>query len=125
MTVIKDGGTYRFYYRGGTRGANSIIKPGTEVTCYAESQDGKTWVKPKLGLVEFEGRKDNNIILGPTPLRTSCNFAAMLDDRPGVPPAERYKAVGAATAREEGLVRLVSPDGIHWKLWSDEIIFAG
>lgn len=125
MTVIKDGGTFRFYYRGGTRGANGIIKPGTEVTCYAESKDGKTWVKPKLGLVEFGGSKDNNIILGPTPLRTSCNFAAMLDDRPGVPPAERYKAVGAATAREEGLVRLVSPDGIHWKLWSDEVIFAG
>ena len=125
MTVIKDGGTYRLYYRGGTNAENNIIKPGTEVTCYAESKDGKTWVKPKLGLVEFEGSKENNIILGPTKLRSSCNFTAMLDDRPGVPAEERYKAVGSGSGREEGLIRFVSPDGIHWKIYSEEIIFAG
>jgi hypothetical protein len=125
MTVIKDGGTYRLYYRGGSKTDTGMIKAGTEVTCYAESQDGKTWVKPKLGLVEFEGSKDNNIILGPTKLRSSCNFTAMLDDRPGVPAAERYKGVGSGSGREEGLIRFVSPDGIHWKIYSDEIIFAG
>ena len=32
--------------------------------CYAESEDGLNWEKPSLGLVEFEGSKDNNI-LGP------------------------------------------------------------
>jgi len=125
MTVIKDGGTYRLYYRGGSKTDTGMIKAGTEVTCYAESQDGKTWVKPKLGLVEFEGSKDNNIILGPTKLRSSCNFTAMLDDRPGVPAAERYKGVGSGSGREEGLIRFVSPDGIHWKIYSDEIIFTG
>lgn len=125
MTVIKDGGTYRLYYRGGTKAENGTIKPGTEVTCYAESKDGKNWVKPKLGLVEFEGSKDNNIILGPTRLRSSVNFNAMLDDRPGVPPGERYKGVGSGSGREEGLIRFVSPDGIHWKIWSEEIIFDG
>jgi hypothetical protein len=125
MTVIKDGGTYRLYYRGGTKTATGIIKPGTEVTCYAESSDGKLWVKPKLGLVAFEGGTENNIILGPTPSRSSVNFTAMLDDRPGVPTAERYKGVGAGNGREEGLLRFVSPDGIHWKPYSEEIIFAG
>ncbi len=125
MTVIKDGGTYRLYYRGGTKTETGLIKAGTEVTCYAESQDGKTWVKPKLGLVAFEGSTENNIILGPTPRRTSVNFTAMLDDRPGIPAEERYKAVGAGTGREEGLLRFVSPDGIHWKIYSEEIIFDG
>ncbi|WP_395740437.1 hypothetical protein [Prosthecobacter sp.] len=125
MTVIKDGGTYRLYYRGGTKTETGILKPGTEVTCYAESTDGKTWVKPKLGLVPFEGSTENNIILGPTPRRTSVNFTAMLDDRPGIPAEERYKGVGAGTGREEGLLRFVSPDGIHWKSYSDEIIFDG
>lgn len=125
MTVIKDGGTYRLYYRGGTKADNGITKAGTEVTCYAESADGKTWVKPKLGLVAFEGSTENNIILGPTRLRSSCNFTAMLDDRPGVPTAERYKGVGSGSGREEGLIRFVSPDGIHWKIYSEEIIFAG
>lgn len=125
MTVIKDGGTYRLYYRGGTKTETGITKPGTEVTCCAESKDGKTWVKPKLGLVEFEGSTENNIILGPTRLRTSVNFTPMLDDRPDVPAAERYKAVGAGSGREEGLLRFVSPDGIHWKTYSEEIIFDG
>jgi hypothetical protein len=125
MTVIKDGGTYRLYYRGGTKTDTGSIKPGTEVTCYAESPDGKTWVKPKLGLVSFEGSTENNIVLGPNSRRSSCNFAAMLDDRPGVPAAERYKGVGAANAREEGLLRFVSPDGIHWKPYSEEVVFEG
>ncbi|WP_395749129.1 hypothetical protein [Prosthecobacter sp.] len=125
MTVLKDGGTYRLYYRGGTKSETGIPKPGTEVTCYAESQDGKTWVKPKLGLVSFEGSTENNIILGPTPRRTSVNFTAMLDDRPGIPAEERYKAVGSGTGREEGLLRFISPDGIHWKSYSEEIIFDG
>lgn len=31
-------------------------------TCYAESSDGIHWIKPELGLVEFEGNKNNNII---------------------------------------------------------------
>ena len=68
-------------------------------------------MKPKLGLVAFEGSTDNNIILGPTPRRSSVNFTAMLDDRPGVPAAERYKAVGAGSGREEGLI--VGP----WSRW--------
>jgi len=31
--------------------------------CYATSQDGVVWTKPSLGLVDFEGSKDNNIVL--------------------------------------------------------------
>ena len=31
--------------------------------CYAESQDGVTWVKPELGLHEFRGSRKNNIVL--------------------------------------------------------------
>ena len=34
-----------------------------EVTCYAESRDGVNWSKPNLGLFEFNGSKDNNIVL--------------------------------------------------------------
>ncbi|GDY10072.1 hypothetical protein LBMAG52_35580 [Planctomycetia bacterium] len=30
---------------------------------YAESDDGIHWQKPKLGLIEYRGRKDNNIVL--------------------------------------------------------------
>ena len=112
----------------------------SEVTCYAESRDGIHWTKPRLGLHAFHGSRDNNIILAPDPRRISHNFAPFLDNRPGVPASERYKAVGgvfndnsahslpAATssaAQAGGLFRLVSPDGIHWKLHSEKPIFAG
>jgi hypothetical protein len=30
--------------------------------CYAESKDAIHWVKPKLGVVDFKGSKDNNIL---------------------------------------------------------------
>src|SRR5688572_30642143 len=94
-TVIKDGKSYRMYYRGGARGPQGLVKTGTEITCYAESSDGIHWVKPKLGLVPFEGNTANNIILAPDRRGFSHNFTAMLDDRPGVPAGERYKGVGA------------------------------
>src|SRR4051812_39979492 len=59
-TVIKDGEIYRMYYRGGARAADGLVKSGTEITCYAESTDGIQWVKPKLGLVPFDGSTANN-----------------------------------------------------------------
>lgn len=34
---------------------------GRYFVCYAESRDGKTWIKPNLGLVKFQGNTDNNI----------------------------------------------------------------
>ena len=82
-------------------------------------------MKPKLGIVSFEGDPANNIILAPDRRGFSHNFTAMLDDRPGVPPGERFKGVGAGNRGEEGLIRFVSPDGIHWKIYSDEVIFSG
>src|SRR5262249_58492651 len=55
VTVMKDGPRYRMYYRG-----NPAKLP--EVTCYAESKDGITWAKPRLGLFPFKGSKENNIV---------------------------------------------------------------
>lgn len=138
VTVIKDGDLYRMYYRGCTLTADGEFDPATEVTCYAESRDGIQWIKPKLGLHEFRGSRDNNIILGPDPRRVSHNFSPFLDQRPGVSPAERFKAVGGVfndnsahvptgvhAATTGGLFRYVSGDGIRWELYSTEPIFKG
>lgn len=129
VTVLRDGPKYRMYYR--AVGDNG---PKTEVTCYAESDDGIHWRKPKLGLVEMRGSKENNIILNYTPERYTHNFAPMVDNRPGVPTEERYKAVGGgmttsaetkATGAVRGLYRLVSADGIHWKVLPGKPLFTG
>lgn len=113
-TVIKDGNRYRLY----TREARGSRFDGdtTEVTRYCESADGIHWTRPKLGLHEIDGTKDNNVILHEAPF---ChNFCPFLDRRPGVDPDQRYKALAGTV--KSGLYAFVSADGIHWKKWRDQ-----
>ena len=117
VTVIKDKGLLRMYYRGlpaaGADGSDS------EVTCYAESRDGVHWDKPNLGLFEVNGSRDNNIVLkGETP--ASHNFSPFLDTNPDAPAEERYKALGGTS---KGLIAFASPDGIRWKRLQQEPVF--
>ena len=58
-----------------------------ERTCLAVSDDGYHWERPVLGLAEFNGSTDNNILK--TPLQ-----ASIFED-PSAPPEERYKALEA------------------------------
>jgi hypothetical protein len=117
-TVIKDGDTYRLYYRGlpKARADGST----SESTCYAESRDGIQWTKPNLGLHEVHGTKDNNCILHHA-APYSHNFSPFLDTRPGVPPEERFKAVGGTA--KSGLVAWASGDGIRWRKLREEPVF--
>ncbi len=118
-TVIKDGDTFRMYYRG----LPVLGNASAAVTCYAESHDGITWVKPSLGIVKGEEGVGTNIILAGDPPVTH-NFSPFLDTRPGIPAQERYKAVaGDATT---GLMGFVSPDGLHWtRIQSNPLITEG
>lgn len=115
VTIIKDAGRYQAFYRGvptsGKDGRSS------EVTCYAESTDGIHWTKPELELFEVSGTRKNNVILADQP-PFSHNFCPFLDRRPGVPAAEKYKALAGTS--ESGLAGFVSPDGIHWRKAREE-----
>ncbi|MEW6157433.1 MAG: hypothetical protein AB1813_08380 [Verrucomicrobiota bacterium] len=115
VTVLKDDARFRMYYRG----LPASGKDGTEseCTCYAESDDGIVWRKPELGLFELNGTKANNVILhGQAP--ASHNFSPFIDARPGVPPAEKYKALAGIST--SGLMAFVSADGIRWKKWREQ-----
>jgi hypothetical protein len=70
--------------------------------CYATSKDGITWNKPSLGLVEYEGSKNNNIIWrGP-------HGAGVTKDANEPDASRRYKMI------MQGLSTSYSADGIHW-----------
>lgn len=73
---------------------------------YAVSSDGLHWHRPSLGLHEFNGSRDNNIVItGP------YGFPGVIFDPRDPDPQRRYKA-HARTSK--GHTAYFSPDGIHW-----------
>jgi len=122
-TVIKDADRYRLYYRGSSdeaytpmkllRAGETVVPKHEEVTCYAESKDGITWMRPSLGLVEFRGSRANNIILAETAVH---NFAPFRDGNPAAPGESRYKALGGSGK----LFAYHSSDGVRWRKTREE-----
>lgn len=112
VTVFQDSGRYRMYYRGASSTGYivpSLSKPGEvvipehpQVACYAESLDGIIWKRPSLGLYEFNGSQDNNIVWTGS---GGHNFSPFRDINPAAPPAERYKAVGSGRVGGKPVLR--------------------
>lgn len=113
-TIFQDGDLYRMYYRGSNFDQKTKKPTHREVTCYAESRDGIHWTKPALGLVEYDGSKQNNIVWDG--IGTHC-FVVFKDGNPEAPPNARYKGISRGRPQgEKGLYVYQSPDGIHWSL---------
>ncbi len=74
--------------------------------CYATSKDGLTWEKPSLGLVEFDGSTDNNLI------RRGPHGAGIFRDEREPDPQRRYKML--FKDMDTGLSVAFSADGLHW-----------
>lgn len=130
-SVFFDGKKYRMYYKAWhLEVSQGKLNAGRHplYCCYAESEDGIRWVKPKLGLHEFQGSKENNIVLAYGTLDGVLidpgHVAVFLDTRPGVPPEGRFKAV-VRCPRPHGLVVLQSPDGLRWRVLSRKVLFVG
>jgi len=118
VTVFRDGDRYRMYYRGSHASyLQGRDRPNTrDVYCYAESPDGIHWAKPNLGLFEWNGSKQNNIVWdGPG----AHGFAPFRDTNPAAAPEARYKALGVG-GDKPGLYAFRSADGIHWSLLHPE-----
>lgn len=103
---------YRLYYVGWQKGGISRL-------LVLLSEDGLHWTRPNLGIHEYEGSKDNNIVLEADEFRD--NMYIFRDTNPNCPKDQLYKAVCRATAecadgvRREGLWCMVSPDGFHFR----------
>ncbi|MCE5251088.1 hypothetical protein LLG96_12800 [bacterium] len=121
-TIFQDGDLYRMYYKAWNLTVNEdgVSIPHPVLAAYAESHDGKTWVKPDLGLFEFNGSKHNNLVwTGPG----SHDFTPFRDPNPSCAPDALYKAVG--NGGSDTLLGFKSPDGIHWSLIQDKPIMTG
>ncbi len=85
-------GKYRMYYLGWKLADDATGSDGIRA-CYAESVDGIHWERPNLGLVEYNGSKDNNILLNSQMHPRLDNFMVFKDTNPDCPKEERYKAI--------------------------------
>lgn len=122
-SVIKDVETYRMYYRGlqvdYTQGDMTVQHQNV---CYAESSDGINWERPSLGLVEFAGSTDNNIIWDGVGSNT---FAVFKDANPDCEPDAIFKALASGqdeNGKRNGLHGFKSHDGIHWSMMSNDLL---
>jgi hypothetical protein len=129
-SLIHDGSKFRLWTT--SQGADK-----EHYGCYFESTDGRTWTRPELGLVDFQGSNQNNLFKAP---------GGYIFIDPHGPEAERYKSLWAARtdpkiiegyrkrgrpisvyAAEEDPGRFhsiraaVSPDGFHWTELTDPI----
>jgi len=104
-------GLFRMWYAGYHR---FTMPDGVSVrfpALYAESKDGIHWEKPELGLHEYEGSTENNIVI------PAGNLFGLIVEPDDPDPERRYKAVvwhEPEYVPREGYFLYTSPDGIHW-----------
>ncbi len=121
----------RMYYRGSHYDTEKRKQTHRTVTCYAESRDGIHWTKPALGLFEFEGSRQNNIVWDGA--GSHC-FTPFKDTNPSCPPDARYKALAQvhrtgrphyAVKGEMTVFAYKSPDGFRWTMSDGPLITFG
>ena len=118
-TLLEDEGRYRLYYvcrSAGTKVGDTWASDAT-LLGYAESSDGVTWTKPRIGSVEFEGSTDNNLVFGFNVSGGRPAEGATVFKDPSGPSGERYKLVyrGLMNGGGVGLLGAVSSDGLRWE----------
>lgn len=133
-TVLFDGGRFRMWYLAWPRPDRRFpLKPGHQYRpiAYAESRDGIRWTKPNLGLVDFRGSKENNLVLiepQAEPYSRSNDFISVLLDPQDPDVNRRYKMayiVYDAERRFSTTATAVSPDGLKWRLVNTEPFTGG
>ena len=95
--------------------------------CYAESTDGIKWTKPNLGLVSYNGSKQNNIVVAP--IDVWLDSPTVVKDMNDPDPNQRYKMAlhesGPNHPPHWGIWHMTSPDGIHWTRMKTKAVDAG
>lgn len=121
QTVFREDGVYRAW---------SVTSPVIlhNYQCYMESVDGWNWKRPKLGIYDLDGSRQNNLLF-----YVGWNQTIFID--PTAPSKERYKMVliehahpvnesavrALATRPWHGVGGATSPDGLHWKFFPEPI----
>lgn len=107
---------FKFWYQ--SYNFNESVAQRTPIL-YSTSSDGIHWFRPNLGLFEFNGSTNNNIVLqnyGYHDLYSPC----VVRDHQETNPNKKYKMVwwdyplGSESYQDDGMCVAFSHDGIHW-----------
>lgn len=119
-TVVQEDGKIRLWYNV----VGGVAPPGQNPPfmgmAYAESVDGLHFVKKPLGLVEWNGSKQNNVVLPPDLSLLSVGGGSIWrDDNPNAAPDAKYKSWSKMYHKPGSPIRgphrvWKSPDGLHW-----------
>jgi hypothetical protein len=86
---------------------------------YATSTDGIQWDRPNIGINEFQGSKDNNILMQNYGFHDLYS-PSVIKDTFESDPSKRYKMIwwdfplGKTGYQDDGMCVAFSPDGINW-----------
>ena len=107
-TVIEMDGELRMWYQ-----SKGSLDGGRRLS-YAVSEDGVHWEKPNLGLVEYNGTKENNIVdlFDGQPVLTSCPILYEPED---LDPNRRFKMAIETSLYTNQLAVAYSSDGLRWQ----------
>ena len=126
-TVIKIGDQYRMWYTGWDEDKQRQV-------CYAISTDGINWEKPKLGLVNYRGNTQNNLVqldgsgskegvgtYGNGSMRGASAWVLYEPEDPN--PERRFKMIREVTPSQN--LAAFSADGLKWKSMSPDSVIQG
>lgn len=94
-------------------------KDNAVVVGYAVSKDGIAWEKPSLGILDYEGSTETNLVLdmGPGGSGGVCVLDTPWDD-----PKKRYKMLYKTIEEGGGIKVAFSSDGIHWEKYPETVL---
>ncbi|MHC4443037.1 MAG: hypothetical protein ACYTBZ_01935 [Planctomycetota bacterium] len=110
-SVLKAHDTYHLWY------------PAQGGLCYARSKDGIHWKKPSLGLADYKGSRENNIVIGHGAGGIDkCGSEGMIFHDPTAPEDQRFRYAVRISDELKDTVVFSSPDGIRWRLTHKKVL---
>jgi hypothetical protein len=120
-SVLREDGKFRMWYVAYDDDATNKARSERWRAAYAESVNGIDWVKPSLGLVEFKGNKENNLV----DVGGAWGFVNLkvIKDESDADPTRCYKMMTHVYFRHHSrlgtLLPFVSADGLRWRAVKD------
>ena len=113
----EDKGLYRLWWNPFIYDPDEGAKGREDGVEYAYSKDGIKWIKPDLGMVEYEGSKNNNLMN-----RNSGHGHGIFKDPHETDSSKRYKMIARidkydSKSPKKEMAVAYSADGLHWSDW--------